>query len=105
MRGCSILLGASAWLASAALGVCADLPWQKPDTVFAQPRPIAQWTGFYGGLNAGGTWVQDSGMSVASIPLSSAPPWFQGTGFIVSASGQGSVGNSASFHGRRAAWL
>jgi outer membrane immunogenic protein len=45
--------------------VAADLPSRKgPAPVYAPPPPVMTWTGFYAGLNAGGTWGQSESVAL-----------------------------------------
>lgn len=49
--------------------LAADLPSRKAAPILPPPPPPAPiWTGFYVGLNAGGTWA-DSSATVTSLPL------------------------------------
>ncbi len=44
--------------------LAADLPYRKEaPPVYIAPAPVATWTGFYGGLNIGGGWGDNSGSS------------------------------------------
>ncbi len=42
--------------------LAADLPSRKapPPPAYIAPAPVAQWTGFYGGINLGGGWSANS---------------------------------------------
>jgi outer membrane immunogenic protein len=52
---------------SGGLAFAADLPSRKgPPPVYVPPPP--QWTGFYVGLNAGGTWSASNSVGVSSLP-------------------------------------
>ena len=54
----------------------ADLPSRKEAPIFVPPPPPPpMWTGFYVGLNAGGTWADSSGTTLASGPLGGDPGW------------------------------
>ncbi|MGA8169992.1 MAG: outer membrane beta-barrel protein [Methylocystis sp.] len=47
--------------------VAADLPYRKaPPPTYYAPAPIANWTGFYAGLNAGGTFGGSDNVNVAT---------------------------------------
>jgi outer membrane immunogenic protein len=50
--------------------VAADLPSRKAPPYFPPPPPPPpMWTGFYVGLNAGGTWSDSNHVDVVSYPL------------------------------------
>lgn len=60
----SVAALAAAFTAGTALA--ADLPSRKgPPPALLPPPPL--WTGFYAGVNAGGTWSQSNSISVASF--------------------------------------
>ncbi len=63
-----LLLSAAslALLTSAALA--ADLPSRKEEALLAPPPPPPMWTGFYAGLNAGGTWSNTPSLNFTSAP-------------------------------------
>ncbi|WP_442753618.1 outer membrane protein [Methylocystis sp. JAN1] len=72
------LLGAVSSLAlTGAPAFAADMPYYSAPPVRYAPPPIYTWTGFYVGVNVGGTWSispfvkpsQSVGMLPASIPL------------------------------------
>ncbi len=45
----------------------ADFPSRKaPSPTYYAPAPIANWTGFYGGLNAGGTFGGSDSVNVST---------------------------------------
>jgi outer membrane immunogenic protein len=51
----------------------ADLPSHKAAPVYTPPPPpVALWTGFYGGLNIGGGWID--GGNTATLPYVGAAP-------------------------------
>lgn len=62
----------------AACAYAADLPSRKTAPVYDPPAPLVLWTGFYGGLNLGGGWVDggntanlayaDPGFPVLAVP-------------------------------------
>jgi outer membrane immunogenic protein len=52
----------------------ADLS-RKEAPIYVPPPPPPMWTGFYVGLNAGGTWSDSSGATLASGPRY---PWALG---------------------------
>jgi outer membrane immunogenic protein len=51
---------------SCASAFAADLPSRKEALVPLPPPPI--WTGFYVGVNAGGTWWDQSGLTITAAP-------------------------------------
>ncbi len=51
-----ILLSTVALVALAGQAFAADLPARKEAPVYVAPPPIFSWTGFYGGLDIGGSW-------------------------------------------------
>lgn len=54
---------------SADAALAADLPSQKaPPSIFT-PLPPTTWTGFYAGLNAGGTWGSNDNAFFTSAPI------------------------------------
>ncbi|MCC3243747.1 outer membrane beta-barrel protein [Methylocystis sp. WRRC1] len=65
---CVVVMTAVIMTASA---VAADLPSRKDDPLPAPPPPM--WTGFYVGLNAGGTWSNSNSANVASAPFWTIP--------------------------------
>jgi outer membrane immunogenic protein len=57
---------------SAGSAIAADLPSRKgPAPAFVPPPPM--WTGFYVGLNAGGTWSESNNITVGSVPTLFTP--------------------------------
>jgi outer membrane immunogenic protein len=67
----------SAIVLSAALSVgsavAADLPSRKAPPYFPPPPPPPpMWTGFYVGLNAGGTWSESNSITSTSAPIFNA---------------------------------
>ena len=65
---------ASLLLLSSVSGLAADLPSIKSASV-AAPTPM--WTGFYAGLNAGGTWANNNTAYAYATPLYSISPLYQ----------------------------
>jgi outer membrane immunogenic protein len=65
------ILLASVALALAGTAFAADLPSQAPPPVYVPPPPM--WTGFYIGLNAGGTWSSSGSTNVSSFVLAANP--------------------------------
>jgi outer membrane immunogenic protein len=51
--------------------LAADIPSRKAAPVYAQP--IATWTGFYAGLNAGGMWGNNANINTVGYPLYARP--------------------------------
>ena len=63
-----ILLSLAALVATAVFSAAAaDLPSRKAVATFAAPVPT--WTGFYAGLNAGGTWANNNSARITTWPL------------------------------------
>jgi outer membrane immunogenic protein len=61
-----IFLASASALALAGTAFAADLPTQAPPPVFLPPPPM--WTGFYAGINAGGTWSASNSLNTSAIP-------------------------------------
>jgi outer membrane immunogenic protein len=85
----------------------ADLPSHKAPPNLPPPPPPPLWTGFYIGLNAGGTWSQSNNVDTASSSLFGAPlvdgdaeagPFLSAVS-AASASGSISAGSSGGFVG------
>jgi outer membrane immunogenic protein len=76
----------------------ADLPSRKaPPPPFTAPEPVALWTGFYVGLNAGGTFGGSQSASISAGDLLDAGPVagaIPGAAFAASASNFASLNNS-----------
>ena len=51
----------------------ADLPSRKAPMIMAPPPPVFTWSGFYFGLNAGGTFGNKNNGSLVATPLGFAP--------------------------------
>jgi outer membrane immunogenic protein len=62
---------AAALTSGAALA--ADLPSRKGPPMLPPPPPPPLWTGFYVGLNAGGTWANSNTISTVGAPLFANP--------------------------------
>jgi outer membrane immunogenic protein len=62
---------AVAFTAGAALG--ADLPSRKAEPLLPTPPPTPMWTGFYTGLNAGGTWGNSPSITDTGFPIYAQP--------------------------------
>jgi outer membrane immunogenic protein len=72
----------------------ADLPSKKAPA-YLPPPPPPLWTGFYVGVNAGGTWSENNNISVATIPYFGDP-----ASITTGALGTGALGaNSSGFIG------
>jgi outer membrane immunogenic protein len=90
-------LGAALSLAlCAGSAFAADLPSKKAPAYLPPPPPPPLWTGFYVGLNAGGTWAESNNLGVVSYPLFPDPVVLQLAGL---ASAPVPVGNSGGFIG------
>lgn len=84
---CAALLGGPA--------LAADLPSRKaPPPVYTAPEPVALWTGFYVGLNAGGTFGGSQNANTTAADLLDPPGTAAGAAFAASASGQTSTNNT-----------
>jgi outer membrane immunogenic protein len=68
----SFKIAASVILLSSASALAADLPSRKAP-VAPLPPPQPMWTGFYVGLNAGGTWASNSAIRTVAGPVWSDP--------------------------------
>jgi outer membrane immunogenic protein len=94
----SRILGAVALsLALAAPAFAADLPSRKAPAYLPPPPPPPLWTGFYVGLNAGGTWAESNSIDVVSgslLPGNFAAAFLAGLG-----SGTASTGSNGGFIG------
>ena len=47
--------------------LAADIPSRKAAPIIDPPPPM--WTGFYSGLNAGGTWSNNNSARITTWPL------------------------------------
>ncbi|MDJ0450227.1 outer membrane beta-barrel protein [Methylocystis sp. JR02] len=63
-----IALSALALTMTVGSALAADLPSRKGPPVLPPPPPPPLWTGFYVGLNAGGTWSNSNNITYASFP-------------------------------------
>ena len=68
-----IALSLAALALSAGAAVAADLPSRKAAPILPPPPPPPMWTGFYVGLNAGGTWANSSSIQTIGAPLFANP--------------------------------
>ncbi|PPD41607.1 MAG: outer-membrane immunogenic protein precursor [Methylocystis sp.] len=65
-----IALSVAALALTAGSALAADLPSRKaPPMLPPPPPPPPMWTGFYVGLNAGGTWANSSNTNLVSAPV------------------------------------
>jgi len=71
------LVAALALTAGSALA--ADLPSSKAPPMLPPPPPPPMWTGFYVGLNAGGTWNSGNSIQTNTFPVFDAIPGGYGT--------------------------
>ncbi|MEK4033935.1 outer membrane beta-barrel protein [Methylocystis sp. IM3] len=77
------LLSATVFALTAASALAADLPSRKaPPVLPPPPPPPPTWTGFYVGLNAGGTWANSNNQTIAVSPLGAGPFWALPSAFI-----------------------
>jgi outer membrane immunogenic protein len=92
---CAALLALSAGGAFAA-----DLPSRKAAPVLPPPPPPPpMWTGFYVGLNAGGTWANSNRQTIAVGPIGADDKWSPGFLGAVSPAGGGfGLGYSEQFN-------
>jgi outer membrane immunogenic protein len=66
-----ILLASASAMALAGTALAADLPSRAPPPVYLPPPPT--WTGFYAGLNAGGSWLGNNGVGTATTNVFDDP--------------------------------
>jgi len=62
---CRSLMASIGAMALAGTAFAADLPSRAPPPVYVPPPPT--WTGFYAGLNAGGSWLANTGVGTATV--------------------------------------
>jgi outer membrane immunogenic protein len=67
MKKTGFTAAALALALSAGSALAADLPSKKAPPYMPPPPPPPMWTGFYVGLNAGGTWAESSSINVGSF--------------------------------------
>jgi len=63
-----LLLASAGAIALSGAALAADLTRPPPAPVFTPPPPPI-WTGFYIGLNAGGTWTSSTSDDVTTVPI------------------------------------
>ncbi|MCI0598691.1 MAG: outer membrane beta-barrel protein [Beijerinckiaceae bacterium] len=63
-----ILFATAGAVALSGAALAADLPTRAPPPVYLPPPPVYLWSGFYAGLNAGGTWSNNNSFTVATAP-------------------------------------
>ena len=61
-----ILLASAGAMALSGAALAADLNAPPPPPVYVPPPPMWTWTGFYVGLNAGGTWSNNNSVATAT---------------------------------------
>ncbi|MGJ0509332.1 MAG: outer membrane protein [Methylocystis sp.] len=92
-----IALSVAALAISAGSAIAADLPSRKAAPILPPPPPPAPlWTGFYVGLNAGGTWANSNSQSIGVGPVAADPFWphgaaIDGTRYLAAFSAAASV--------------
>jgi outer membrane immunogenic protein len=74
-----LLLSTAVLALTTASALAADLPSRKAEPLLPPPPPPPMWTGFYAGLNAGGTWGASNGINMASGPVYLHPTAFTGS--------------------------
>jgi outer membrane immunogenic protein len=102
-----VALSVAALALAAGSALAADLPSRKGPPVLPPPPPPPMWTGFYVGLNAGGTWANSNNVTTTAIGLPGtdwatfAPLALWGNGLepALSASGVFGRGNNGGFIG------
>lgn len=83
-------------LASVASAAAADMGVPAPTYTKAPPLPVANWTGWYVGLNAGGTFGGNGSTAITTAPGFVAPGFFASTptGFAAATTANGTFGSS-----------
>jgi outer membrane immunogenic protein len=97
-----LALSVAALALTAGSALAADLPSRKAAPILPPPPPPPpMWTGFYVGLNAGGTWAASSNVNIVSGGLYNDPAnaYLSGDVFAASANGSLSRGNGGGFIG------
>ncbi len=64
-----VALSVAALALTAGSALAADLPSRKGPPMLPPPPPPPMWTGFYVGLNAGGTWANSNNISTVAAPI------------------------------------
>jgi len=91
-----IALSVAALALTAGSALAADLPSRKGPPMLPPPPPPPMWTGFYVGLNAGGTWANSNSVNLASGGLVFDPaPGLVAIGPATAAA----IGSSGTLHG------
>ena len=88
------LLASASLCLLASSAIAADLPSHKAPP--PAPAPIT-WTGFHVGLNAGGVWGNNNGVTISSFPIS--PYASSDPGYWTIGNGNISAGNKTGFIG------
>jgi outer membrane immunogenic protein len=95
----TLLIGVALAL-SAGSALAADLPSRKgPPPAFLPPPPPPMWTGFYVGLNAGGTWSSNNSLYTQGWDVFDSPRTLVGAAFANSATTWVHSGNNGGFIG------
>lgn len=81
---------------SAGAALAADLPSQKGPPMLPPPPPPPLWTGFFVGLNAGGTWSASNNVHTIAYPGACNAFACPGTSFYYAGLATGSAGGSSS---------
>jgi outer membrane immunogenic protein len=104
-RAVASIAAASMGLVFGAPAFAADLGRPAPAPIYTKAHPpvVYGWNGFYGGLNAGGTWANSNSVNTVSSPVTGfvdgiAPGSFAATSAL-GATGDIPLGNNASFIG------
>jgi outer membrane immunogenic protein len=63
-----ILLASAGAIALSGAALAADLGAKAPPPVYLPPPPPPLWTGFYLGINAGGTWSNSNAINTTAFP-------------------------------------
>jgi outer membrane immunogenic protein len=64
-----LFLSVAALALTVGAAFAADLPARKGPPVLPPPPPPPMWTGFYAGVNAGGTWANSNSLTIGVTPL------------------------------------
>jgi outer membrane immunogenic protein len=68
------LLSVAALAMTSGVALAADLPSRKAP-ILPPPPPPPMWTGFYVGLNAGGTWANSNRQTIGVGPVAADAAW------------------------------